>query len=83
MPRDERLLVVNLGAEIVAGSLAEPLVAPPEAGTWTTQWSSDHPEYGGCGTPEVVTASGWRIPGHAAVLLKPEMTNGGGGADRG
>jgi maltooligosyltrehalose trehalohydrolase len=82
-PRDERLLVVNLGCEIVAESFAEPLVAPPERGTWTAQWSSEQPEYGGSGTPEIVHASGWRIPGHAAVVLRPEMTNGSDRTARG
>ena len=81
-PGDERLLVVNLGSDIVAGSFAEPLVAPPARATWTIQWSSEYPQYGGSGTPEVVNARGWRIPGHAAVVLKPETTHGSDGAAR-
>jgi maltooligosyltrehalose trehalohydrolase len=81
-PRDERLLVVNLGPDIVAGSFAEPLVAPPERGTWITHWSSEHPQYGGTGTPEVVSDSGWRIPGHAAIVLRPETTHGSDRATR-
>ena len=82
-PADERLLVVNLGSEIVAPSFAEPLLAPPAGGTWMAQWSSEHPEYGGSGTPEIVNANGWCIPGHAAVVLKPETTHGSDAAARG
>jgi maltooligosyltrehalose trehalohydrolase len=69
--RDERLLVVNLGPEIVAGSFAEPLVAPPDGLTWTLRWSSEHVDYGGGGTAQVVGPDGWRIPGHSAVVLNP------------
>ena len=70
-PGDERLLLVNLGADLVAPSLAEPLVAPPDGMRYVLHWSSEHPDYGGAGTPDVVTDDGWRIPGHAAVVLKP------------
>jgi maltooligosyltrehalose trehalohydrolase len=82
-PGDERLLVVNLGAEIVAGSFAEPLVAPPNGGAWAVRWSSEHPNYGGAGTPAIVSATGWRIPGHAAIVLMPEITHASDGAARG
>jgi maltooligosyltrehalose trehalohydrolase len=34
------------------------------------RWSSEHPDYGGIGVPEVVNDGGWRIPGHAAVVLR-------------
>jgi maltooligosyltrehalose trehalohydrolase len=69
---DERLLVVNFGVDLTLPSLPEPLVAPPPGFTgWGTRWSSEHPEYGGLGTPAVVNSSGWRIPGHAAVVLQP------------
>jgi maltooligosyltrehalose trehalohydrolase len=74
---DERLLVVNLDADVAAGSFAEPLVAPPGGSRWVTQWSSEHPRYGGCGTPGVVGEAGWRIPGHSAVVLAPETMHGG------
>ena len=72
-PEHERLLVVNFGAELVTGSFAEPLVAPPGGYVWTLRWSSEDPEYGGSGTPEVAGDQGWRIPGHAAVVLKPAV----------
>jgi maltooligosyltrehalose trehalohydrolase len=68
---DERLLVVNFGADLVAASFAEPLVAPPAGMQYAVRWSSEDPEYGGVGTPEIVNADGFRIPGHAAMVLRP------------
>jgi len=70
-PEDERLLCVNLGVDVDRPSFAEPLVAPPDEHTWTLHWSTGDAAYGGFGTPPVVTEAGWRIPGHAAVVLRP------------
>jgi maltooligosyltrehalose trehalohydrolase len=69
-PEDERLLCVNLGPDLAAGSFAEPLLAPPDGFQWQLRWSSEDPDYGGTGTPDVVGEHGWRIPGHSAVVLK-------------
>ena len=66
---DHRLLLVNLGPDLVLSSIAEPLVAPPPHHEWRVRWASEHPRYGGSGQPEVVGPAGWRISGHAAVLL--------------
>ena len=71
-PKDERLLCVNFGPDLVAGSFAEPLVAPPDGFTWELRWSSEDPDYGGAGTPDVTGAHGWQLPGHAAVVLEPK-----------
>ena len=68
---DERLLFVNLGLEVDTGSFAEPLVAPPDGHTWAVRWSSAEPEYGGYGTPPILTDRGWRVPAHSAIVLKP------------
>ena len=70
-PEDERLLVVNLGADVDAGSFAESLVAPPDGHTWSVRWSSTEPDYGGYGTPPILTDAGWRVPAHAAFVLRP------------
>jgi maltooligosyltrehalose trehalohydrolase len=70
--QEERLLIVNLGPDIEAASFAEPLVAPPEGHAWQIRWSSAEPEYGGYGTPAVVTDTGWRVPAHAALVLQPK-----------
>ena len=68
---DERLLVVNFGSAADAPSFAEPLLAPPVGHSWQIRWSSAEPEYGGHGTPPVVTSAGWHVPAHAAVVLHP------------
>ncbi len=68
---DDRLLFVNLGPDLWLDPAPEPLLAPPEDRLWACQWSSEAPEYGGVGTPPLDTADNWRIPGHAAVLLRP------------
>ena len=71
----DRLLVVNLGRDLHFYPSPEPLLAPPEGHRWETLWSSEHPRYGGCGTPDLDTAHGWRIPAHAAVALAPAPDN--------
>ena len=69
---DERILLINLGSDFVAESIADPLVAPPEGHEgWSVRWSSEQPDYGGAGTPEVIGEGGWRIPGHSAIVLMP------------
>jgi maltooligosyltrehalose trehalohydrolase len=67
----ERLVVVNLGADLALNPAPEPLLAPPAGAVWTILWSSDDPRYGGAGTPPLETRNNWRIPGHAAVVLHP------------
>lgn len=66
---EDRLLIVNLGPDLVRESLAEPLVAPPLDREWRVRWASEHPAYGGSGQPEPVGPDGWRVLGHSAVLL--------------
>jgi maltooligosyltrehalose trehalohydrolase len=68
---DDRLLIVNLGHDLRLDPAPEPLLAPPEEQRWETLWSSEDPRYGGTGTPPLDTDEGWRIPGHAAVVLLP------------
>lgn len=68
----DRLLIVNLARELLAGSIAEPLLAPPRAGGWQTLWSSEAPEYGGLGVFEPAADHGrgaWRIQAQCSVLL--------------
>jgi maltooligosyltrehalose trehalohydrolase len=74
---DDRLLLVNLGIDLDLDPAPEPLLAPPADSEWTTLWSSEDPKYGGIGTPPLEAPRGdltenWRIPGHAAVVLKPD-----------
>ena len=69
---DDRLLLVNLGLDLVARSIAEPLLAAPENRGWRLRWSSEHPDYGGSGTPPPEARERWHLPGHAAVVLGAE-----------
>ncbi len=68
---DDRLLLVNLGLDLNLTPLPEPLLAPVEGREWSLLWSSEEPRYGGCGTPKVEQEDGWRMLGHAAVVLGP------------
>jgi maltooligosyltrehalose trehalohydrolase len=65
----DRLLFINLGRGHRGYSAAEPLLAPPAGSEWELQWSSQHPQYGGPGTPPLDTRENWYLPAHAAVLL--------------
>jgi len=68
---DDRLLFVNLGPDLNLNPAPEPLLAPPADTVWSILWSSEHPRYGGAGTPPLETDENWRVPGHAAVALRP------------
>ena len=71
---DDRLLLVNFGRDLHLDPAPEPLLAPPDGMTWQTLWSSEDPRYGGTGTPRLDSEDNWRIPGHAAVALRPTST---------
>jgi maltooligosyltrehalose trehalohydrolase len=68
----DRLLLVNLGPTLRETILPEPLLAPPEHSGWAIAWSSEHPDYGGHGTPEPFTLKRLAISAHAAVLCAPD-----------
>jgi len=68
---DDRLLLVNLGRDLALDPAPEPLLAPPAGRRWSVQWSSEDPRWGGAGTPPPDTDEGWRLLGHAALLLRP------------
>lgn len=69
---DDRLLLVNLGRDLNPYPAPEPLLAPLQGREWEVAWSSEDPRYGGGGTPPLETDEGWKIPGHAAVVLRPK-----------
>jgi maltooligosyltrehalose trehalohydrolase len=73
---NDRLLIVNLGLDLRLDPAPEPLLAPPEDHVWKLAWSSEDPRYGGSGTAPVDSGEGWRIPGHAAVVMRPAAHNG-------
>jgi maltooligosyltrehalose trehalohydrolase len=62
---------VNLGRDLPLRPSPEPLLAPPTGMGWELLWSSEDPRYDGGGTAPMEGEDGWRIPGHAAVVLRP------------
>lgn len=66
----DRLLLVNLGLDVVLDSVAEPLLAPPTGEEWTLTWSSEAPRYGGTGALGPTAGKGWCIGGESAVLCR-------------
>lgn len=67
----DRLLIVNLGIGLHFNPAPEPLLAPPAGKHWKLHWSSEDPKYGGAGTPPPEGNPGWKIPGHAAIVMTP------------
>jgi len=68
---NDRLLLVNLGADLILDVAPEPLLACPDKESgWTRLWHSEEPCYGGRGAapPELEDGS-WRIPAESATLL--------------
>jgi maltooligosyltrehalose trehalohydrolase len=66
---DDRLLIVNLGADLRLSPLPEPLLAPPDELGWQMIWSSENPVYGGSGVSQLETKEAWTIPAHAALVM--------------
>jgi maltooligosyltrehalose trehalohydrolase len=68
----DRLLLVNLAADLDLSVAPEPLLSPPNHHRrWQPIFSSEDPRYGGAGTPTLESEdAGWRIPGAAAFLLE-------------
>jgi maltooligosyltrehalose trehalohydrolase len=65
----DRLLIVNLGRDLVLGPAPEPLLAPVEGHGWRLLWSSEAPAYGGAGGPAQDAAGDWLISGQSAIVL--------------
>ena len=68
----DRLLIVNLSADLVFRPAPEPLLAPPFGMRWKMLFSTEEPQYGGAGAAAIDTeAEGWYLPGYSATLLMP------------
>jgi maltooligosyltrehalose trehalohydrolase len=70
---DDRLLLINLGNDLQFDSIPEPLLAAGEDRNWKLLWSSEDPRYGGSGTPPL-RKQGWRIAGHATLVLRADKS---------
>jgi maltooligosyltrehalose trehalohydrolase len=71
-PTADRLMLVNLGPTFTRNVVPEPLIAPPADHGWSVLWSSEHPRYGGHGTPAPITREGVTIPAHSTLVLSPD-----------
>jgi maltooligosyltrehalose trehalohydrolase len=67
----DRLLIVNLGRDLLLGPAPEPLLAPIEGQAWRLLWSSEAPVYGGSGGPAQDAGGDWLISGQSATVLIP------------
>jgi maltooligosyltrehalose trehalohydrolase len=67
---DDRLIVVNLGADLHPGSFPEPLIAPPPERKWELLWSSEAAEYGGCAAMPVDAVNQWYVYSQSMIVLK-------------
>ena len=65
----DRLLIVNLGADLHLVHVPEPLLAPRVGKLWQIIWSSENPAYGGSGFVNPDREDGWHIRGESASVL--------------
>lgn len=67
--QNDRLLVINLGRDLLYTPVSEPLLALTPEQRWNILWSSENPRYGGSGTPPLDQGVKWDIPGQSGVVL--------------
>jgi maltooligosyltrehalose trehalohydrolase len=66
---DDRLLLINLGTDVLLAPTPEPLLAPDEGMVWEVLWSSEDPRYGGDSVATKEHEDGWHLPGESAVVM--------------
>ncbi len=66
----DRLLLVNLGRDLLLNPAPEPLLAPRDGCSWQLLWSSEDPRYGGDGATPTDDLLGWHLPGEAAAVMR-------------
>jgi maltooligosyltrehalose trehalohydrolase len=71
----ERLLLINLGPDLVLDIAPEPLLAPPQNRLWSQFWTSEDFKYGGCGAPQPDGPDGWRLAAESAMVMRPDGVN--------
>lgn len=69
--REDRLVAVNLGADVDACRQSNPLVAPPTGHGWRVRWCSEDPRYGGSGTRGGLNGMQLMLTGHATTVFEP------------
>jgi maltooligosyltrehalose trehalohydrolase len=68
----DRLLLINLGRDVVLQPAPEPLLAEPAGCDWVLAWSSEEPKYGGLGAVAVNWNGPPTLPAYCALLFVPE-----------
>jgi maltooligosyltrehalose trehalohydrolase len=66
----DRLLLVNLGAELRYASIAEPLFAPPQDADWQMTFSSEDVRYGGAGGPQPNSGGSWTVTAESTTVFE-------------
>lgn len=72
---EDRLIIVNFGADYVYRPAPEPLLVAGKDLKWELIFSTESPLYDGVGIPPFQTPQ-WHIPGHAAIVLKTKPARG-------
>lgn len=65
----DRLLIVNLGADLFIRSIPDALFAPPMDTEWRLMFSTENPAYGGIGQAPLDLMDRWRLAGDSALLF--------------
>jgi maltooligosyltrehalose trehalohydrolase len=71
-PDGDRLVLVNLGADLRLPIAPEPLLASPDGTRWQLMWSSENPRYGGEGGAPPERDGIWHLAGQSTVAMRPE-----------
>jgi maltooligosyltrehalose trehalohydrolase len=66
---EDRLLLVNLGLDLLLAPAPEPLIALDVDLVWQVLWSSESSRYGGASVVAVDAADGWHLPGESATMM--------------
>ena len=72
-PATDRLLIVNLDADMNVAAMAQPLIAPPSGGQWSLLWCSEDRVYGGSGALPSDPPARLMATGHAASVFEPRQ----------
>lgn len=67
--KSDRLLIINLGADLDYSPCPEPLLAPFARRPWKFIWSSEEAHYGGKGIIKAHKNKGWFIPAQCAQIF--------------
>ncbi|MEO5819796.1 MAG: malto-oligosyltrehalose trehalohydrolase [Vicinamibacteraceae bacterium] len=73
VPHEDRLLIVNLGADLDLACAPDPLIAPPELFEWSVLWSSEDRAYGGVGIAGNYQPMRLVATGRATTVFRPTL----------